>query len=90
MRGAVHRRVAEKAVLAYSELIPYFLSPINFWDKRSDGITAAGSFGIRMVDGLPTQKNTDRDILVATFTEYMIEGVQIPASIDDINSIRSR
>ncbi|PHT48624.1 Cysteine-rich receptor-like protein kinase 2 [Capsicum baccatum] len=58
MRGARYRRVAEKAVSTYSELIPNLLSSIDFWDKRSDGIAAADSFDIRMVDGLPTQKNT--------------------------------
>ncbi|KAF3635585.1 hypothetical protein FXO37_25919 [Capsicum annuum] len=54
----VMRCVAEKVVSAYSELLPNLLSSIDFWDKRSDGIEAADSFDIRMVDGLPTQKNT--------------------------------
>ncbi|KAM3382148.1 hypothetical protein P3S68_007721 [Capsicum galapagoense] len=58
MHGARYKCVAEKVVSAYSELIPNLLSSINFWDKRSDGIEAADSFDIRMVDGLPTQKNT--------------------------------
>ncbi|KAF3649878.1 hypothetical protein T459_03307 [Capsicum annuum] len=66
------------------------LCSIDFWDKRSDGITTADSFYIRMVDGLPTQKNTDCGIFVAAFAEYMIEGVQIPASLDDIDNLRSR
>ncbi|KAF3683915.1 hypothetical protein FXO37_01609 [Capsicum annuum] len=59
-------------------------------DKRIDGIATADSFDIRMVDGLPTQKNTDCGIFVTVFAEYMIEGIQIPASVDDIDSIRSR
>ncbi|PHT35284.1 Cysteine-rich receptor-like protein kinase 2 [Capsicum baccatum] len=58
MRSARYRRVAEKAVSAYSELIPNLFSSIDFWDKKIDGIAAADSFDIRMVDGLPTQKNT--------------------------------
>ncbi|KAM3340098.1 hypothetical protein P3S68_029968 [Capsicum galapagoense] len=74
----------------YSELIPNLLSSINFWDKRSDGIAAADSFDIRMVDVLPTQKNTGCGVFVAAFAEYMIEGIQIPVSLDDIDSIRSR
>ncbi|PHU20522.1 hypothetical protein BC332_11673 [Capsicum chinense] len=81
--------VAEKVVSAYSELKPYLLSFIDFWDKRSDEIAAAVSFDIRMVDRLPTQKNTDCGVFVAAFTEYMIESVQIPASLDHIDSIRA-
>ncbi|KAF3630814.1 hypothetical protein FXO37_28308 [Capsicum annuum] len=88
--GYVMRRVAEKAVSAYSELIPNLLSSIDFGDKRSDGIAVSDLFDIRMVDGFPTQKNTDYGVFVAAFAEYMIEGVQIPASLDDINSIDSR
>ncbi|PHT68736.1 Cysteine-rich receptor-like protein kinase 2, partial [Capsicum annuum] len=59
MRGARYRRVADKAVLAYLELIPNLLSSIDFRDKRSDGIPDAASFDIWMVDGFPTQKNTE-------------------------------
>ncbi|KAF3646742.1 Cysteine-rich receptor-like protein kinase 2 [Capsicum annuum] len=59
MRGARYRRVADKAVLAYLELIPNLLSSIDFRDKRSDGIPDAASFDIWMVDGFPTQKNTN-------------------------------
>ncbi|KAF3628699.1 hypothetical protein FXO38_28103 [Capsicum annuum] len=88
--GYVMRRVAEKAVSAYSELIPNLLSSIDFGDKRSDGIAVSDLFDIRMVDGFPTQKNTHYGVFVAAFAEYMIEGVQIPASLDDINSIDSR
>ncbi|KAF3650104.1 hypothetical protein FXO37_18647 [Capsicum annuum] len=79
MCGARHRRVAEKVVSVYSELIPYLLSSIDFGDKRSDGISTADSFDIRMVDGLPTQKNTDCGIFVVAFAEYMIERVQFSA-----------
>ncbi|KAM3202025.1 hypothetical protein P3L10_029649 [Capsicum annuum] len=63
---------------------------MSIYDKRIDGIATADSFDIRMVDGLPTQKNTDCGIFVTVFAEYMIEGIQIPASVDDIDSIRSR
>ncbi|PHT67637.1 hypothetical protein T459_27124 [Capsicum annuum] len=73
------KRVAEKVVSVYSELIPYLLSSIDFGDKRSDGISTADSFDIRMVDGLPTQKNTDCGIFVVAFAEYMIERVQFSA-----------
>ncbi|KAF3655333.1 hypothetical protein T459_09012 [Capsicum annuum] len=82
--------VTEKTISAYSELIPNLLFSIDFWDKRSDGIAAADSFDIRMVDGLPTQKNTDCGIFVIAFAKYIIEGAQIPAILDDIDSIQSR
>ncbi|KAM3288159.1 hypothetical protein P3S67_021589 [Capsicum chacoense] len=68
-----------------SEIVEYILGYV----MRSDGIAAADSFDIRMVDGLPTQKNTDCGIFVAAFAEYMIEGIQIPISLDDIDSIQS-
>ncbi|KAM3283867.1 putative protein isoform X1 [Capsicum chacoense] len=45
-----------------------------------DGIAAADSYDIRM----------DCGIFVVAFAKYMIEGVQIPASLDDIDSIQSR
>ncbi|PHT33676.1 hypothetical protein CQW23_25476 [Capsicum baccatum] len=79
IQGQPTKCVAEKVVSAYSELIPYLLSSIDFGDKRSDGISTADSFDIRMVDGLPTQKNTDCGIFVVAFAEYMIECVQFSA-----------
>ncbi|KAF3650832.1 putative TATA-box-binding protein-like [Capsicum annuum] len=68
MRGARYRRVTEKVVSVYSELIPNLLSSINFWDKRSDGIAAADS---------------DCGVFAAAFAEYMIEGIQIPLRVLD-------
>lgn len=54
---SVRHTCGSKAILAYVELIPNFLSCIDFWEKGSDGFLIADYFDIRMVDRLPTQVN---------------------------------
>ncbi|KAK4359358.1 hypothetical protein RND71_021587 [Anisodus tanguticus] len=89
--GGAHQTIhVKKNVEAYSELIPHFLSRIDFLGSRSDGILAVDSFEIRMVAGLPTQDNTDCDVFTAAFAEYLIEGREISKVVNDIDAIRSR
>ncbi|KAM3337055.1 hypothetical protein P3S68_032755 [Capsicum galapagoense] len=90
MHGARHVVRVQKSVAAYSELIPHFLSCIEFWESRSDGLPVANSFDIRIVDGLPTQANTDCGVFVAAFAEYFLDGLEISNHLDDIDAIRTR
>ncbi|KAF3633100.1 hypothetical protein FXO38_25762 [Capsicum annuum] len=79
-----------KSVAAYLELIPHFLSCIEFWKSRSDGLSIADSFDIRIYDGLPTQANTDGGVFIAAFAEYLLDGLEISNHLDDIDAIRIR
>ncbi|KAJ8567619.1 hypothetical protein K7X08_019827 [Anisodus acutangulus] len=90
MSGARQNVAVKKTIEAYSELIPHFLSRIDFWGSRSDGLPAVDFFDICMVDGLPTKANTDWGVFAVAFAEYMIEGSEIPNVIKDIDAIRSR
>ncbi|KAK4362044.1 hypothetical protein RND71_017285 [Anisodus tanguticus] len=58
--------------------------------EKSDGIPTVDSFENRMVAGLPTQDNTDCDIFVVAFDEYLIEGREISKGVNDIDVVRSR
>ncbi|KAM3363677.1 hypothetical protein P3S68_018531 [Capsicum galapagoense] len=90
MHGATHAVRVQKSVAAYLELISHFLSCIGFWKNRSDGLLVANSFDIRIVDGLPTQANTDCGVFVVVFAEYLLDGLEISNNLDDIDAIRIR
>ncbi|KAK4359360.1 hypothetical protein RND71_021589 [Anisodus tanguticus] len=62
--GARQTIPVKKVVEANSELIPHFLSQIDFLGGRSDGVLAVDSFEIRMVVGLLTQDNTGREVAI--------------------------
>ncbi|KAF3635319.1 hypothetical protein FXO37_26046 [Capsicum annuum] len=69
-----------KSVAAYLELIPHFLSCIEFWKSRSDGLSIADSFDIRIDDGLPTQANT---IILADISGRMCQTVSSGSGITE-------
>ncbi|XP_019259517.1 PREDICTED: uncharacterized protein LOC109237646 [Nicotiana attenuata] len=91
MSGARQNSAVRRSVERYSVLLPYFLHRIGFWDTKENpmGIPANDPFEIHVVDGLPTQDNTDCGVYVAAFAEYIIQGSSIPKAID-IDGIRNR
>ncbi|KAM3397633.1 hypothetical protein P3S68_001146 [Capsicum galapagoense] len=90
MHGTRHAVYVQKSVAAYSELIPHFLSCIGFWESRSDGLPVANSFDIHIVEGLPTQANTNYGVFCAAFAEYLLDSLEISTYLDDIDVIRTR
>ncbi|XP_070001968.1 uncharacterized protein [Nicotiana sylvestris] len=91
MSGTRQNSAVRRSVEPYSVLLPYFLHRIGFWDTKENpmGIPANDPFEIHVVDGLPTQDNTDCGVYVVAFAEYIIQGSSIPKSID-IDGIRNR
>ncbi|OIS99990.1 hypothetical protein A4A49_60123, partial [Nicotiana attenuata] len=91
MSGVRQNSAVLRSVEPYSVLLPYFLHRIGFWDTKENpmGIPANDPFDIHVVDGLPTQDNTDCGVYVAAFAEYIIQGSSIPKAID-IDGIRYR
>ncbi|XP_070020418.1 uncharacterized protein [Nicotiana sylvestris] len=63
----------------------WILARLSFKDlciyENPMGIPANDPFEIHVVDGLPTQDNTDCGIYVAAFAEYIIQGSCIPKAI---------
>ncbi|XP_070034961.1 uncharacterized protein [Nicotiana tomentosiformis] len=91
MSGARQNSAVRRSIEPYSVLLPYFLHRIGFWDTKENpmGISTIDSFEIHVIDGLPTQDNTDCGVYVAAFAEYIIQGSRIPEAID-IDGIRNR
>ncbi|XP_070034538.1 uncharacterized protein [Nicotiana tomentosiformis] len=91
MSGARQNSAVRRSIEPYSVLLPYFLHRIGFLDTKENpmGIPTIDPFEIHVIDGLPTQDNTDCGVYVAVFAEYIIQGSNIPEAID-IDGIRNR
>ncbi|XP_070049917.1 uncharacterized protein [Nicotiana tomentosiformis] len=91
MSGALQNITVRRLIDPYSVLLPYFLHRIGFWDTKENpmGIPTIDPFEIHVIDGLPTQDNTDCSVYVAAFAEYIIQGSSIPEAID-IDGIRNQ
>uniref|UniRef100_A0A803Q1Z7 Ubiquitin-like protease family profile domain-containing protein n=1 Tax=Cannabis sativa TaxID=3483 RepID=A0A803Q1Z7_CANSA len=81
-------------LLAYCELLPYFLDFLNFYDGRNDISLESGPYAVpkntpieyEFVDKLPTQSNSDCGVFVIKYADMFIRGKinEIPPDMDEM------
>ncbi|XP_070035081.1 uncharacterized protein [Nicotiana tomentosiformis] len=94
-----HKKAIQKVAEAYAVLIPLFLVSTEFYNQRSDIVVENGlhlgkdltdPFEIELITNLPTHQNTDYGVYVASFAEYIIEGLPILVANFDVDGLRAR